>query len=318
MYRLGRLLLGTAPPPHLVPVFFTKKLVQKPKAPPPVAIPPEDLCLANLRDNPGAKKKKQRLGRGISSSRGRSCGRGQRHDTNHHPGHQGGQMPLHRQLPKVAATMVSFEDLMVCVTLGDLQAAIDTGRLSPHVPITPKVLVDCNIIREPRWPGVRITAEGYDWFSTKVHVEANWCDPDACTVIEAHGGTARSVYQDKDFYDYTMRPERFAPGLEPKPQLPPPRLWHRYAEERIRGYLVGQEEKWYELVDRVTFKWTPELQAQREKLLAEEFERREDEKRQRRRKEWERRMLAEIRAMNQASQPLEGAPDGKGEATADA
>lgn len=40
--------------------------------------------------------------------------------------------------------------------------------------------------------------------------------------------------------DYTMRPERFAPGLEPKPQLPPPRLWHRYAEERIRGYLVGQ------------------------------------------------------------------------------
>ena len=44
------------------------------------------------------------------------------------------------------------------VSLGDLQAAIDTGRLNPNVTITPRLLVDCKVLgTTPRWPGVRLT-----------------------------------------------------------------------------------------------------------------------------------------------------------------
>ena len=52
---------------HLVPMFYKRKLLLKPKPLPPRLLKPEDLCMSNLRGNPGWKPKKQRLGRGASS-----------------------------------------------------------------------------------------------------------------------------------------------------------------------------------------------------------------------------------------------------------
>jgi len=296
-------LLAALPSP---PVFFSKDLLRKVRPLAPKYVVAKDISLSNIRDNPGARQRVNKSGRGLTSGKGRTHGKGTGSQPRHppRPGFEGGQMPLYRQLPKVKATFVDFENLMKPVTLGDIQAAIDLGLISPDHLITPLVLLESGVIKNvPKWPGIRIKAYGYDVFCTKISIEANWIDPDACKVIQHYGGTARSLYQDKDYYEHSLRPHKAAPDQVPSPQLPPPKLWVRYREEGIQGYLVGKDHLWHELVDRVTFRWTPELKAKQEQMLAEEFRRREAEGRTRREREWTHRVTAKLRRGAPAATP---------------
>src|SRR5437879_8972926 len=89
--------------------------------------------LHELSDRPGARKKRSRIGRGIGSGTGKTGGRGGKGQTARSgvriKGFEGGQMPLHRRLPKRGFKNTSFALKLNEVNLGRIQAAIDDGKL---------------------------------------------------------------------------------------------------------------------------------------------------------------------------------------------
>ena len=86
--------------------------------------------LNELLDNPGAGKKRKRVGRGIGSGTGRTGGRGMKGQKSRSgvsiKGFEGGQMPIHRRLPKRGFNNIFGKNFAI-VNIGRLQAAIDAG-----------------------------------------------------------------------------------------------------------------------------------------------------------------------------------------------
>ncbi len=88
--------------------------------------------LHNLKNNPGAKHRTKRLGRGESSGLGKTAGKGnkgQKSRAGHGPppGFEGGQMPLHRRLPKRGFSTARFRDIPGVVNLDDLERVFEAG-----------------------------------------------------------------------------------------------------------------------------------------------------------------------------------------------
>src|SRR3954471_15971965 len=100
--------------------------------------------LSDIADNAGSRKKRMRVGRGIGSGKGKQSGRGGKGQTARSgvriKGFEGGQMPLHRRLPKRGfnpPNALVFNE----VNLGRIQKAIDAGKLSAAEPITVQSLM---------------------------------------------------------------------------------------------------------------------------------------------------------------------------------
>ena len=97
--------------------------------------------LNEIKDNPGAIKIRKRLGRGLGSGKGKTAARGGKGQTARSGvrigGFEGGQMPLHRRLPKRGFNSMAT-DRFNEVNLGRIQAAIDSGRLDANKPIDPR------------------------------------------------------------------------------------------------------------------------------------------------------------------------------------
>src|SRR5246127_2795010 len=89
--------------------------------------------LQDLSGRPGSRKKRVRIGRGIGSGAGKTGGRGGKGQTARSgvriKGFEGGQMPLHRRLPKRGFRNTAFALKLNELNLGRLQAAIDAGKL---------------------------------------------------------------------------------------------------------------------------------------------------------------------------------------------
>src|SRR5687767_7350446 len=89
--------------------------------------------LNEIRDNPGARKLRMRVGRGIGSGKGKTAGRGQKGQKARSGvsifGFEGGQMPLHMRLPKRGFNNIFAKDYAE-VNLGAIQKAIDAGKLT--------------------------------------------------------------------------------------------------------------------------------------------------------------------------------------------
>src|SRR5271170_4322834 len=100
--------------------------------------------LNEIRDNPGARRGKKRHGRGIGSGKGKTAGRGvkgQKARTGVRvKGFEGGQMPLHRRLPK-RGFWNPFRTHYNEINLGRIQAAFDAGKLDALSPVTAEALV---------------------------------------------------------------------------------------------------------------------------------------------------------------------------------
>src|SRR5260370_9452154 len=101
--------------------------------------------LHELADRPGARKKRVRIGRGIGSGSGKTGGRGGKGQTARAgvriKGFEGGQMPLHRRLPKRGFKNTSFARKLNEVNLEKIQAAIDAGRLDAGGHVDAEALV---------------------------------------------------------------------------------------------------------------------------------------------------------------------------------
>lgn len=145
--------------------------------------------LNEIRDNEGATKDRMRVGRGIGSGKGKQGGRGGKGQTARSgvaiKGFEGGQMPLHRRLPKRGFTKPNAREFNE-VNLGRLQQAVDSGRLDLNAPITVEALVVAGVCSKPR-DGVRLLGAGA--LTAKVAVEVAGASKSAVEAIERAGGS---------------------------------------------------------------------------------------------------------------------------------
>jgi large subunit ribosomal protein L15 len=144
--------------------------------------------LNDLRDNPGARKTRITVGRGIGSGKGKTCGRGvkgQKARTGVSiKGFEGGQMPLSRRLPKRGFKNIFAKDYAE-VNLGRLQMAIDDGRVDAKQPITSESLILSGVASKAR-DGVRIIGKGV--LKAKVDLSVAGASKSAIAAIEKLGG----------------------------------------------------------------------------------------------------------------------------------
>ncbi|NOX72583.1 MAG: 50S ribosomal protein L15 [Alphaproteobacteria bacterium] len=145
--------------------------------------------LHELHDNPGATKKRKRVGRGPGSGTGKMAGRGIKGQKSRSGvainGYEGGQMPLYMRLPKRGFNNINAKRHAV-VNLGLLQKFIDAKKLDIKKPITEEALVASGLVRRVR-DGVRILAKGE--FKAKVTIEVTGASKSAIAAVEALGGT---------------------------------------------------------------------------------------------------------------------------------
>src|SRR4051812_11768791 len=119
--------------------------------------------LNEIADRKGARKNRSRIGRGIGSGTGKTGGRGGKGQTARSgvriKGFEGGQMPLHRRLPKRGFKNTPFQLKLNEVNLGRVQAAIDAGKLDAGATIDSAALVKSGLLRRDR-DGVRLLGMG--------------------------------------------------------------------------------------------------------------------------------------------------------------
>jgi large subunit ribosomal protein L15 len=144
--------------------------------------------LNDIKDNPGARKMRVRIGRGIGSGMGKMGGRGGKGQTARSGvaigGFEGGQMPLHRRLPKRGFNKLHPKYYNE-VNVGTLQAAIDTGRLEAGKTIDVAALVAAGIVRRPM-DGLRLLGDGE--LKATVSVTVNHASASAKAAVEKAGG----------------------------------------------------------------------------------------------------------------------------------
>ncbi|SLN40371.1 50S ribosomal protein L15 [Oceanibacterium hippocampi] len=149
--------------------------------------------LNELNDNPGARKGRIRVGRGIGSGKGKTAGKGHKGQKARSgvaiKGFEGGQMPLHRRLPKRGFNNI-FAKQFALLNLGKLQAAIESGKLDSKKPITVTMLQEAGVVRRTR-DGVRLLAKGE--LSAKVTVAVNGASKAAVAAVEKAGGSVEIV-----------------------------------------------------------------------------------------------------------------------------
>jgi large subunit ribosomal protein L15 len=154
--------------------------------------------LSDLADNPGSRKKRMRVGRGIGSGKGKQAGRGGKGQTARSgvriKGFEGGQMPLHRRLPKRGFNNIFRLDLTE-VNLDRLQEAIDAGKIDAKATINAEVLVKSGILRRAR-DGVRLLGRGE--LKAKVTIEVYGATKTAIEAVEKAGGSVKILAPKKD------------------------------------------------------------------------------------------------------------------------
>lgn len=119
--------------------------------------------LNELAPKSGSTKARMRVGRGIGSGKGKTCGSGQKGQKSRSgvaiKGFEGGQMPLDRRLPKFGFSNVQFATNLVELTLGRLQEAINNKKIDAKKEITEDILVQAGVVRRKR-DGIKLLATG--------------------------------------------------------------------------------------------------------------------------------------------------------------
>jgi len=146
--------------------------------------------LQDLSGRPGSRKKRLRIGRGIGSGMGKTGGRGGKGQTARSgvriKGFEGGQMPLHRRLPKRGFRNTSFALRLNEINLGRLQQGIDAGKLDAAGKIDAEALVKAGILRRAK-DGVRLLGGGE--LKAKITVSVYGASKSAVAAVEKAGGT---------------------------------------------------------------------------------------------------------------------------------
>ena len=144
------------------------------------------LTLNTLKPNPGAKHRKKRVGNGESSGLGKTCGKGNkgqkaRSGGSIRPGFEGGQMPLHRRLPKKGFSNARFKSSIAIVNLSQLQAFFEAGAT-----VTEVELRACGLVKG-ECDAVKLLGKGE--LSKALNVSVDFASASVAEKITAAGGT---------------------------------------------------------------------------------------------------------------------------------
>jgi large subunit ribosomal protein L15 len=147
--------------------------------------------LSDIADNAGARKKRMRVGRGIGSGKGKTAGRGGKGQTARSgvriKGFEGGQMPLHRRLPKRGFNNIFKLDFAE-INLDRLQEAVDSKLVDASATVTVETLVKAGVLRRPK-DGLRLLGRGE--MKAKLTIEAHGASKPAIAAIEKAGGSVK-------------------------------------------------------------------------------------------------------------------------------
>ncbi|MCJ1247346.1 YmL10 [Trapelia coarctata] len=181
--------------------------------------------LSSLSDNPLAYKKKIRRGRGPSSGKGKTSGRGHKGQKQHGKvprGFNGGQTPI-----EVVHGIRGFKNVfsvdLTLLNLSTLQTWIDQSRIDPTRPITLKELSDSNCVGKIR-DGVKLLATGADSLRQPVNIIVSRASASAIAAVEKAGGSVltrfytpfaiQRILRGQTDPVNSLRSERVAAGLE--------------------------------------------------------------------------------------------------------
>jgi large subunit ribosomal protein L15 len=142
-----------------------------------------------------------RVGRGIGSGKGKTSGRGGKGQTARSgvriKGFEGGQMPLHRRLPKRGFNNIFRLDFAE-INLDRLQDAVDAKTLDISAVINAESLVKARIIRRAK-DGIRVLGRGE--IKAKLNIEVHGASKSAIEAIEKAGGTVKILAAPKKAKD---------------------------------------------------------------------------------------------------------------------
>jgi len=147
--------------------------------------------LNEIADRPGANHNSKRVGRGIGSGKGKTAGRGVKGQKSRAgvavKGFEGGQMPLHRRLPKRGFNNISAKEFNE-IDLGRVQQAIDAGKLDAQAAVTAESLKVAGIVKRVK-DGVRLLCNGE--LKAPVAFEIAGASKAAIAAVEKAGGTVK-------------------------------------------------------------------------------------------------------------------------------
>jgi large subunit ribosomal protein L15 len=147
--------------------------------------------LSDIADNAGSRKKRMRVGRGIGSGKGKQAGRGGKGQTARSgvriKGFEGGQMPLHRRLPKRGFNNI-FRVEYAEINLDRIQQAVDSKLIDVKETVNVESLVKSGVIRRKKG-GVRLLGRGE--LKAKLNVEVHGASKSAIAAVEKAGGTVK-------------------------------------------------------------------------------------------------------------------------------
>src|SRR3954462_7518484 len=158
--------------------------------------------LNQIADNPGSRKNRMRIGRGIGSGMGKTGGRGGKGQTARTgvriKGFEGGQMPLHRRLPKRGFRNMPFALKLNEINLDKVQAAIDAGKLDAKTAIDAEAMVKAGLMRRAH-DGVKLLGNGE--FKAKAEFSVWRASKSAVEAIEKAGGSVKILAPAKESDD---------------------------------------------------------------------------------------------------------------------
>jgi large subunit ribosomal protein L15 len=153
--------------------------------------------LNELRDNPGARLKFKRLGRGIGSGKGKTSGKGVKGQKAREGvslnGFEGGQLPIYRRLPKRGFHNL-FRKSYAPVNLGALDAAIEAGKIDGSQPITEAILFAAGLATDNK-DGIRLLAEGK--ITRAITITVSGASATAKAAVEQAGGSVTTTVAPK-------------------------------------------------------------------------------------------------------------------------
>jgi len=196
------------------------------------------LMLNDIRDNPGARKTRKRVGRGQGSGLGKTCGKGHKGQGPRRSkpvrGFEGGQTPIWKRTPKRGQARNRNASPMNVLNLHKLQLWIEQQRLDPNQTITVRDIHMSNVCGKIKH-GVKLLATGKEDFKHPVNLEVSRASQSAIAAIEAAGGRVTTVYYNRLGLRSHLMPHKF----EQMPRLarPPPEIMPYYTAFENRGYL---------------------------------------------------------------------------------
>ena len=152
--------------------------------------------LNTLTDNKGSTRNRRRVGRGVGSGIGKTSGSGHKGQKARSgvaiKGFEGGQMPIHRRLPKRGFVNI-FRKNYIEVNIREIQKAIDDGKIDPSNPVDVNALRSAGLVGKPK-DGIRLLGNGN--ISSKIEVHVIGASKPAISAVEKKGGSVVLSHSD--------------------------------------------------------------------------------------------------------------------------